>query len=356
MLVLCTGVGSMSAYDEIYLRTDYKGVNKWGEDDSSYKFTYKETDSNNQDVYEMTINASEINTSDVWFRLHISGWDAQICPYTSNGSYTYTFTNGQNETYGAKYEKTYFQGGDYSFGISHSTIKARQYKITLFRGNNEQNYENENCRVMWIRVDIVSMPLTITSVGSSTFSSNRALDFSTLSASFTAKTITGAADGLLTTSSELGKVPATTGLFIEGTAGTYDVPVVPFAEPDANATAFTSNKLVGVTASTPISQTVGGNTNYIFTRNTANGDVATPKFYKVNTAGNTVPAGKAYLQIPTASAAPDFFWFDVSTPTNIDMVPVQENILQGCYNLEGQKVAQPKKGLYIVNGQKVFLK
>ena len=78
-------------------------------------------------------------------------------------------------------------------------------------------------------------------------------------------------------------------------------------------------------------------------------------FYKW--AGNSLGAGRVYLPAPSASA-PEFlnFVFDGET-TGIKAI---ENgrlaIDNAVYNLAGQRVANPTKGLYIVNGKKVAIK
>jgi hypothetical protein len=76
-------------------------------------------------------------------------------------------------------------------------------------------------------------------------------------------------------------------------------------------------------------------------------------FYKVkNTV--TIPAGKCYLN--TAAGAPDFLGFG-GDATGIDEVRGKTEEVRGeFYNLAGQRVAQPTKGLYIVNGKKVVMK
>lgn len=346
-------VGTAGAYDDIYLRTDYKGTDVWNSDNSEYKFTYVETNSSNEDVYTYTINASDINKDDVWFRIHISGWGAQICPYTSNGSYSYIFSNGQNETIGAKYEKTYFQGADYSFGISHSTIKASQYKITLFRGNNETYYENETCRVMWIKVEIVTMPLTI-SAGQATFSCDRALNFSDTGVN--AYAITGVSNGDLTKSSALTTVPANTGLYITGTNGTYNIPVI---ETSGASDIGTNWMIAGTDVSVP--QTITGYTNYILTNKKADGTTAdSPKFFKINSAGNVVPKGKAYLQVPDEYAsAHESLWFGDDETTDIKAIKNGQITIDNnapIYNLAGQRVANGYKGVVIQNGKKLVIK
>ena len=113
--------------------------------------------------------------------------------------------------------------------------------------------------------------------------------------------------------------------------------------------------LVGVTESTNINQIDGTFTNYILTVNKAGGvDVAEPKFFKVNTAGNTVLANKAYLQIPTAIAAREYFWFE-DEATGINAAKVSQPAGE-IFDLQGRRVAQPTKGLYIVNGKKYLAK
>lgn len=76
-------------------------------------------------------------------------------------------------------------------------------------------------------------------------------------------------------------------------------------------------------------------------------------FYKVATTSE-VPAWKIYLQIPAASA-PDFLGFDGGT-TSISELNVKSQAEGEFFNLAGQRVAQPTKGLYIVNGKKYVIK
>ena len=76
-------------------------------------------------------------------------------------------------------------------------------------------------------------------------------------------------------------------------------------------------------------------------------------FYKVATTSE-VPAWKIYLQIPAASA-PDFLGFDGGT-TSISELNVKSQAEGEFFNLAGQRVAQPTKGLYIMNGKKYVIK
>ena len=133
-----------------------------------------------------------------------------------------------------------------------------------------------------------------------------------------------------------------------------DVPVIIYKDVDANtdvtftatnaaASSTTGNQLqTGAVASADGSQ-------YIL----ANG-ASGVGFYKA-TAGTAIAAGKAYLVSP--SDAP-FFLIDFGgNVTGIDAVKGAEPKVNGeVYDLQGRKVANPTKGLYIVNGRKVVIK
>ena len=76
-------------------------------------------------------------------------------------------------------------------------------------------------------------------------------------------------------------------------------------------------------------------------------------FYKW--AGGSLTSGKVYL--PTPAGAREYLEFSFDNDvTAIDAVKAQ-NVENGqFFNLAGQRVAQPTKGLYIVNGKKVIIK
>ena len=72
-------------------------------------------------------------------------------------------------------------------------------------------------------------------------------------------------------------------------------------------------------------------------------------------AGFALGANKAYLKVLKTAAEAQGFWFDDET-TGIANVNSKQQFSGEYYNLNGQKVAQPTKGLYIVNGKKVIIK
>lgn len=82
-------------------------------------------------------------------------------------------------------------------------------------------------------------------------------------------------------------------------------------------------------------------------------------FYRLSNNG-TIAANKAYLKFNSSSAAHEFFTFDFdTTATGVDSINTQdseENADVKIYDLQGRRVANPGKGIYIVNGKKVLMK
>ena len=80
-------------------------------------------------------------------------------------------------------------------------------------------------------------------------------------------------------------------------------------------------------------------------------------FYKW--AGGSLTSGKVYLDASTSAHELEFIGFDaeegdVTGISEIETMRNGEN--EKFFNLAGQRVAQPQKGLYIVNGKKVVIK
>lgn len=81
------------------------------------------------------------------------------------------------------------------------------------------------------------------------------------------------------------------------------------------------------------------------------------QFHKVTTA-SALAAGKAYLHLTAAPAAGARLnlIFDDEVVTEINTVKNEETKTRNIFNLNGQRVDLPSKGLYIVNGKKVIIK
>ena len=120
--------------------------------------------------------------------------------------------------------------------------------------------------------------------------------------------------------------------------------------------AYDSNLLKGVTEATAITATDGEYTNFIFT----NGSKGLG-FYPTNS--GTIPAYKAYLQIPTASLSASAARDGLSIAFENDETAVRTVSVADCqdsdawYTLGGQRTAKPTQhGIYIHQGKKVNIK
>ena len=112
---------------------------------------------------------------------------------------------------------------------------------------------------------------------------------------------------------------------------------------------FTGNDLNGV--SDPAGKTDDGKM-YVLNYTAANG----VGFYKLAT-GRKLGVGKAYLSY-SGGGASNFFGLDDDGTTNIDVRSKMSEVRGDglYYDLNGRRVMNPTKGIYIVNGKKVLLK
>ena len=191
----------------------------------------------------------------------------------------------------------------------------------------------------------VTTSVDVTTYGWATFSSDYALDFTDVEG-LEAYMITGH-DGVNIVKSQVtGTVPANTGLLLKGDADTYSIPVVA-----SSSTVVSENKMVAGTGASVSAE--ANKTKYVLG---VNGSTGKAEFQKIVSTSATVPAGKAYLQFDEVIDA-RALQFDEGETTAISEVRGLKSDVRGeFYNLNGQRVAQPSKGLYIVNGKKVMFK
>ena len=171
----------------------------------------------------------------------------------------------------------------------------------------------------------------------STYVTPAALDFSEVDG-LTAYVATGKGTGTVVMS-PVTAVPADTPLLLVGTAGTpYSVPVAAEASaPGTNYLKKGPQDFTGTEEDKYILWTDG-------------------KFHLVDE--GTLAANKAYLDLAGTGARELSIAFeDDGETTAISEVRGLKSEVRGEYfNLNGQRVAQPTKGLYIVNGRKVVIK
>lgn len=142
-----------------------------------------------------------------------------------------------------------------------------------------------------------------------------------------------------------GNIPAGTGLILKGTAyDEYNLNIATGA-----TTALEGNLMVGCLENTELGIDAS---SYVLINND---DTKRAEFQSLAEYGITILAGKAYLKVDGAGAR--LMIFDDGETTGISSVLRQQARDGRVYNLNGQRVENPKKGqLYIINGKQTVVK
>ncbi|MDD6843827.1 MAG: hypothetical protein PUD67_08945 [Prevotellaceae bacterium] len=206
-----------------------------------------------------------------------------------------------------------------------------------------------------IELDVIEpIKANVGATSYASYCSEYALDFTDVTA-LNAYVASAAADGKVSMT-KVTQVPANTGLILKSASGAAvsDV-VVPVIE---NANAVGTNLLVGTVAGATVNPSSAENGyNYLFgKKNEVVG------FYKLVDNTYNLGVNKAYLHTaaditPAMSSAKgvimDFGDGETTAISNIDADVPNDAIY---YNLNGQRVVNPVKGVYILNGKKVMVK
>lgn len=175
----------------------------------------------------------------------------------------------------------------------------------------------------------------------STFVSDYPLDFT--GSEVKAYVVTGAS-GSAITKTAVTTVAANTPLLLNAPEGTYTIPVA-----TTGTNYSTTNKLV---AGEGKAVAYDDNSGYNYVLSIDKGKAMFMQI--VDGTPATIPVGKAYLALD-AAPAPGLNLFDDEETTGVNEVKTQK-IAGEYFNLAGQRVGNPTKGLYIVNGKKVVIK
>lgn len=186
--------------------------------------------------------------------------------------------------------------------------------------------------------------VTISDAGYATYSNAKpykvnGAEVYTISAADASATFNKLADGA--------EIPAGTGVILKGSG---DVTITPSA-----GTAEIGTNLLKGSGDYSYVITESDNDAYIFQVGTEG-----VGFYKVVLADlsaddRVLPAHKAFLKVAQGGGAP-FYGFGGEGTTGINNVERGALNVEGCYTLDGRRVENPTKGLYIINGKKVVIK
>ena len=216
---------------------------------------------------------------------------------------------------------------DFTTEPSYALAESGEYAV---RAANEMGGLSEASQA--VSVTLTTVKVKMNASGYASLASKSALDFSAVNGlkAYIAESKSDTEVSLVS----VDEAPAGTGLILKGTASTeYDIPVI------ASAAAISNNLLVGCPdgAALTAAQTV-----YVLTGN---------QFMLFG--GTEIPAGKAYLP-KTGDARVLVLTFGDATA--IDELSGSADGEEAVYNLNGQRVDNPEKGVYIVNGKKVIIK
>ena len=147
-------------------------------------------------------------------------------------------------------------------------------------------------------------------------------------------------------------VPANTGVMVSAlTGGNYTVTL----SSEKGTSILGNNNMLRATGDGITAQTMAINdANCLYYRLTMHNSTEIGYWWGAeNGAAFAITAGKAYLAVPTSQARQGFTF---GRSTGIESV-VSETRTDGktVFDLQGRRVEQPAKGLYIVNGKKVII-
>ena len=254
--------------------------------------------------------------------------------YTAAGMFSITATavgGGNTYTHSYSYNTALTNAINLELGVEKSWMEITSYDV----------------------VNPTSVSAILGTNGYATFASPYPLDLANLPSGVTA--YKAAVSGTTVTFTPLNQtVPANTGVLLKGAeSAEVSIPVV------ASGTDVTENAFLVNTAGTTFAAD-DGYTYFGMMKAASSSDAIT--FGTFAPATVAIPANKAYLKVLTSSiaTAPSLtFIFDDGQTTGIESVKSEDRVVNGSaeyYNLAGQRVAQPTKGLYIVNGRKVVVK
>ena len=198
---------------------------------------------------------------------------------------------------------------------------------------------------------IAPIVFTLNDVGMCTYCSEYDLDFTGLTdiTAYIASGFNPSTGKVVLTRVE--EVPAGTGLVIKGTPGDYEIPV-------NETNYYYMNMLKGIVVATPVpTYEYGDKFNTECVNYTLQPDGV---FHISNGSSTPLAANKAYLQIPrnlvpaSANSRVMIEWDEEATA--LKAIKQHNNAEGDYYNMNGQKVQRPQKGIYIKNGKKVIIR
>lgn len=304
----------------------------------------------NDGTYSITLTGStgegySFNTSDTYLLLGKNGASLQFQAFdkfvtqidvtgrsNASGYVTQNIYVGDNpvstETTGAKTTNEYVIAENYQ-------APGNIYTLKVTNSNNTQITE-----IVIHFADVKKVSITTNASGYASYCSKDPLDFTTLTSGAKAYVVSSVDGNQATLTQITEDVKGGVGIIIKGSPSTnYQVETCSSSKTPTNA-------LVGTLAPKYVTEVDGLYTNFGLVGN---------EFKKIT---GTVPANKAYLPILTSALSGEIKSFnlvfdDTTGISTMERVVIDNDVW---YDLQGRRIAQPSKGIYIHNGKKVFIK
>ncbi len=321
--------------------TPYNGVAYFFEGES---FAALGTKVNNANYSGNTAGRGLNNTTNI-MTIPVSGTYSlsyAICSNNVNADRTYSFYNNDSE------HVVETQSCNWSVNKVLTDGTRTVADISFAENDVVKIYAQDgNIILDYVLVELKALPATLGSNGYATFASPYALDLTTANLPSGVTAYKASVSGTTVTFTTLNQtVPANTGVLLKGT-GTVNIPVA------ATGTAVEGNDFLVNEGGT----TFAGDASCYYFGLVKNSNPLT--FRKFDPSAIAIPADKAYLKVlkgsVDASRGLEFVFDDEVTGVN-EVRSQKEDVRSEWFDLQGRKVAQPQKGLYIVNGRKVVVK
>lgn len=303
--------------------------------------------------YPMTIEGTNIQAGNAQYQFTVSGNNYTGVKFAASQTYVVKPATGVTITdvkaYGSSNSST---AAGIESGANSISLAARGEKntpvsmtpLTLTK-NGEGFYfftitGAQSIIVLDVTYDMVeNIDVTVSDAGYATLFYDNKVSIPTGVKAYTAE-LNGSS---ITLNEVVGVIPANTGVILEAAPGKYNFPVTTDAAP-----VIGTNILLGTTTETTASA-IGGS---VYTLGKNGEGVVGLRNYT----GTDIRAYCAYAK-DLGVAAP-FLSFDFGNETtNIaDVINKMKDARGDFFDLQGRKVDQPTKGLYIVNGKKVVIK
>lgn len=250
-------------------------------------------------------------------------------------SLTLSVANNADFTNATTYKETNPKDNtEYTFYITEAT--DAYYKITY----NVTVSSTSNKYYQFNGVKLYGTPaskdISLSNAGYATF----CLPYdATIPEGLNAYTATDNGETVKLTAIESGKIAAGEGVVLHGEEGTYT-----FVATTEDISATEGNQMVGVTEDTPLTSSDNA---YMLTRKKDDGSIA----FRLLATDYTLGANKAYLKLENNARNLISVVWDENATGIYDLSEKEEAGNGAIYNLAGQKLTKPQKGINIVNGK-----